>query len=258
MIERLRHRQASMPILSRLERPEAVILALVQAGIAAWGWVAEPFWLSVALGAQLAIGGLGAVAILGAAQPGLGFARYATLAAAGVAVTLVGRVVVGATGLLLLPAAAALLWLVLWAELRAARETSRGLALDLVLVAVVFAAAAGIGAVVPPWSWPPGVILIGLASAIPALRSAEARGRSGAEAVGQAALHLLAVGQVATAVVLLGLPGVVGAALVALAFHAWSGAAEALDEGASGRAVVIEFGLLAAVGVVVALLLHGR
>ena len=45
------------------------------------------------------------------------------------------------------------------------------------------------------------------------------------------------------------------AALIALAFHAWSGAAEALEEGSSARAVAVEFGALAVLGVVVALLL---
>ncbi|MGH2456923.1 MAG: hypothetical protein ACRDHD_11790, partial [Candidatus Limnocylindria bacterium] len=92
---------------------------------------------------------------------------------------------------------------------------------------------------------------------VPSLRAAEARGRGGAEAVGQAALHLVAVAQVGTAVALLRLPGIVGAALVALAFHAWSGAAEAIDGGTSLRAVVLEFGALALLGLVVALLLHG-
>jgi hypothetical protein len=62
---------------------------------------------------------------------------------------------------------------------------------------------------------------------------------------------------VGTALALLQLPGVVGAAILALAFHAWSGAAEALDGGASARSVLIEFGALAVLGVVVALLLYG-
>jgi hypothetical protein len=70
-------------------------------------------------------------------------------------------------------------------------------------------------------------------------------------------LHLVAIGQVGTALALLQLPGVVGAAILALAFHAWSGAAEALDGGASARSVLIEFGALAVLGVVVALLLYG-
>jgi hypothetical protein len=49
----------------------------------------------------------------------------------------------------------------------------------------------------------------------------------------------------------------VGSAIVALGFHAWAGAAEALDEGSSPRSVILEFGALAVLGLVVALLLHG-
>jgi hypothetical protein len=105
-------------------------------------------------------------------------------------------------------------------------------------------------------AWPPGLIPLLLIVAVPALRAAEARGRSGIEAVGQAALQLVAIAQVAAAVGLLRLPGVVGAAVIGLAFHAWAGAAEALDDGASGRSVIIEFGALAALGLVVALLLY--
>ena len=43
---------------------------------------------------------------------------------------------------------------------------------------------------------------------------------------------------------------------MALAFHAWSGAAEALEDGAEGRSVAVEFGSLAVLGIVVAVLLH--
>jgi hypothetical protein len=49
---------------------------------------------------------------------------------------------------------------------------------------------------------------------------------------------------------------VVGAAVLALGFHAWAGAAEALDSGARGRAVLVEFGSLALLGLLVALLLR--
>jgi hypothetical protein len=112
-----------------------------------------------------------------------------------------------------------------------------------------------VAALVPRNAWPPALIPLLLISTIPALRAAEARGRSGIEAVGQAALHLVALGQIAAAVALLRLPGVVGAAVIALGFHAWAGAAEALDEGASARSVILEFGALAVLGVVVAVLL---
>ena len=258
MIERLRSRPAILRPLSRVERPDALVLAIILAGIAAAGWLASPFWLAVAIGAQLALGGLAAVWIIGPAKVGLGFARYATLAATGVAVTLFGRLLVDSAGLLLVPVAAALLWSVLWVELRIDRTEHVDIGLDLCMVATVFAAAAGVGSIVAPTDWPPGLVLTLLIVLVPALRSAEGRGRSGMGAVGQAALHLLAVAQVAAAVALLGLPGVVGAAVVALAFHAWTGAAEALEGGASARAVVLEFGALALVGVAVSVLLSLR
>jgi hypothetical protein len=76
------------------------------------------------------------------------------------------------------------------------------------------------------------------------------------EAVGQAALHLLAVAQLAVGLALLHLPGVVGSAVLALGFHAWGGAAEAFDGGARTRAVIFEFGSLALLGLLVALLLR--
>jgi hypothetical protein len=49
---------------------------------------------------------------------------------------------------------------------------------------------------------------------------------------------------------------VVGPALVALAFYAWGGAADALQSGASARAVTMEFGSLALLGILVAIFLH--
>jgi hypothetical protein len=56
---------------------------------------------------------------------------------------------------------------------------------------------------------------------------------------------------------LLELPSPVGPALVALTFHSWSGAADALESGVSNRAVVLEYGSLAAIGAIVALFLSG-
>jgi hypothetical protein len=244
-------------VLSRLEHPEAIGLAVALAIVAAFGWLASPFWLAVAIGVQLAVGGLGAVWLIGALQPGLGFARYATFASAAVALTLFGRLLMPSAGLLLAPLAALLLWAVLRIELEVNRTRESSVVLDLALVSIVFATTAGIGGLVPRDAWPPGLILVLLGAAVPTMRAAEARGRNGAEAVGQAVLHLIAIGQVATALALLRLPGVVGAAILALAFHAWSGAAEALDSGASARSVLIEFGALAVLGLVVALLLYG-
>ncbi|HYM52001.1 MAG TPA: hypothetical protein VEW45_00785 [Candidatus Dormibacteraeota bacterium] len=257
MIARLLRRPAAGRALSRLDHPEAIALAMVLAIVAAIGWLASPFWLAVAVGAQLSLGGLGAVWLIGPARIQLGLARYGTLASAAVALTLFGRLLIPSAGLLLAPVAAFLLWTVLRIELEVTRTGRSGVLLDLALVVMVFGTAAGIGGLVPLDAWPPGLLLVVLGTAIPALRAAEARGRAGAEAVGQAVLHLIAVGQIGAALALLQLPGVVGAAILALAFHAWSGAAEALDGGASARSVIIEFGALAVLGLVVALLLHG-
>jgi hypothetical protein len=253
----MRRRPATPAVLSRVQHPEAVLLAVAMAVAAAAGWVLGPFWLAVMVAAQLIIGGLGAVWLIGPARAELGFARYATLATAGVALTLFGRQLVPGIGLLLAPVVALLLWGVIRLELGLAESSQRRVGLDLALVGIVFAAAAGIGAIVPADAWPPGLILLLLVATVPAMRASEARGQSGIEAVGQSLLHLVGVAQVAAAVALLHLPGVVGAAVVALGFHAWAGAAEALDGGASVRAVILEFGALALLGIVVAVLLHG-
>ena len=61
-----------------------------------------------------------------------------------------------------------------------------------------------------------------------AMRSAEARGVLGAEAVGQAVLHVLAVVQVGLGAVLLNLVPTVRPAWWRLAFYAWAGAVDAL------------------------------
>ena len=57
--------------------------------------------LVVAVAAQLVLGGLGAVWIIGPATARLGFARYATLAAAGVSITLFGHLATASIGLLM-------------------------------------------------------------------------------------------------------------------------------------------------------------
>jgi hypothetical protein len=254
---RIVRRPFTWRIASRVERPEAVLLALVLTGVAAAGWYGSGFWLAVTVGAQLVLGGLGAVWIIGPASARLGFARYATLAAAAVALTVFGRLTVGSIGLGMLPIAAVLLWGVIWLELAAERDGRSGLGLELTMIGIVFAAAAGIATIVGPDGWPAGIALTLSVTAVPVVRSAERRSRFGVEAMGQAFLHLLAVAQVAAAVALLAIPPVVGAALLALTFHAWGGAAESLDEGASARSVAVEFGALAVLGIVVALLLTG-
>jgi hypothetical protein len=243
-------------MLSRIQHPEAILVAIMMAAVAGAGWLLPPFWLAVTVAAQLAIGGLAAVWLIGPAQVELGFARYATLAAAGVALTLFGRLVIPATGLAPMPIAAILLWAVIRLELDLA-QGGRRVGFDLMLVGIVFAAAAGLGGVVPRDAWPPALIPLLIICSVPALRAAEARGQGGIEAVGQATLHLVALAQIAAAVALLRLPGVVGSAVIALGFHAWAGAAEALEEGASARAVIMEFGALAVLGMVVAILLNG-
>ena len=77
----------------------------------------------------------------------------------------------------------------------------------------------------------------------------------GVEAVGQALLHVLVVAQIGLAAVLLDLAPTVLAGLVALAFYAWAGAADALRGDEPGRSVAIEFGSLLVFGVIVGLLL---
>lgn len=240
----------------RIERPDAIGLAVLMAGLVVYGWFAPAFWLAVAIAGQLAIGGMGAVWIIGPVRSRFGFARYATFPVAAVALTLLGQMLNPTAQLLGAPVAALLLFGVLWSELRLPDGRSPRLSIDLMLVGIVFAAAAGIAAAFPAASWPPAVLLVVVAAAVPALRAAELRGRYGVEAVGQAALHLLAIAQFGASLALLHLPGVVGSAVLALGFHAWAGAAEALDSGAHTRAVAIEFGSLALLGLLVALLLR--
>ncbi len=247
----------SWRLSARVERPEVVLLSVALAGLAAYAWYASAFGLAVVVGVQLALGGLGAVWIIGPATARLGFARYATTALAAVAMTLFGRAVASEVGLYLLPVAVAVVWATLRLELEL-QSTLRGrLLLELLLVVVVFAAAEGSMAIVPRQFWSDALALLVLVCAVPAIRMGEARGRHGVRAVGEGLLHLLAVAQVAAAVHLLAVPALVGAALVALTFHAWSGAAEALEGGATTRTVALEFGALAILGLVVALLLQG-
>jgi len=75
------------------------------------------------------------------------------------------------------------------------------------------------------------------------------------EAVGQAVLHVLVVAQIGLAGVLLNVPLMVLAGLIALGFYAWAGAADALRGGVSGRSVAVEFGSLLVFGLIVALLM---
>ena len=92
-----------MRALTRLQYREAILISIAMAVVAAIGWLVTPFWVAVAVAAQLAIGGIGAVWLIGPARTELGFARYATLATAGVTLTLFGRLLVPSIGLLLTP-----------------------------------------------------------------------------------------------------------------------------------------------------------
>jgi hypothetical protein len=241
----------------RLARVEGVVLAVLQAAVAAVGWFVDPIWVAVMVALQLALGGLGAVLVIGPIRGGIGLARYAMPATAGVAATLFGRVIEPGVVVLLIPLVAVLLWMVTHIEVRAGRIGGSRTVLDLLLTATVFAAGTGMLGVFGDVVWPTPVAAIALFTMPLAFRSAESRDALGGEAVGQGLLHVLAVAQVGTAAMLLELPGrLIVPALMALAFYAWGGAASALRAGEPGRAVALEFGALAVLGLVVALLLH--
>lgn len=253
MITRFVGERGRLAVLRQIDRPVVVLLAVSQAAIAAAGWFAPPVWLAVAVAAQLAVGGVGAVRILGPARAELGFARYAMPAVAGITVTLVGRLIPGGLSLLLIPIVAVLLWSVMYLEVRFERGTGGRTIGELLLTAMVLAGAAGTLAFFGTRTWPTPIILVTALTIPPALRAAEARGIVGVEAVGQTLLHLLVVSQVGSAVILLALPAPVIAAMIALAFYTWSGAVDALRGDVSARSVAIEFGVLTAFGVAIAL-----
>lgn len=254
---RLTRRRAASAIRDRIERPEAIVLAVLLAIIAAVGWLSSGPLLAVAVALTLAIGGFGAIYLLGPAQQGLGLGRYLVMALAAAAITLFGRSLPGGVVLLLGPVAAVLLWSVIWLEMRVARSGGGfRLGIDLVLVGIIFAAWAGLIDLFGADGWPSPVILLAAGGFVLALRSAEARGRASGAAAFEALLHTLAVAEVAAALLLLRLPGAIGPALVALAFYTWSGAADALAEGSSGWNVLREYGSLALLGLLLAFLVH--
>lgn len=253
MISRLVGGRRRLAILRQIDRPAVMGLAVLQAVVAAAGWFAPPVWLAGAISAQLALGGVGAVRILGPARADLGLARYAVPAVAGIVATLFGKLIPGGLSLLLVPILAVVLWSVTYLELRVERGTGGRTIGDLLLTAMVFAGAAGILSFFGPQTWPTPLILVAGLTLPLALRAAEARGTMGAEGLGQALLHLLVVAQVGAAAVLLVLPAPVIAALIALAFYTWGGAVDALRGEASGRSVAAEFGALTALGLVIGL-----
>ncbi len=254
MIGRIFADRRRLALIRRIDRPAAVIVAVIQALVAAVGWFADPLVLAVATATQLGLGGLAAVYVIGPARSDLGLARYAMPSVAGIAATLFGRLIPGGLSLLLVPIVAVLLWSITYLELRIERGTGGRTIGELLLTAIVFTAAAGLLNLFGPRAWPTPLLLVaGLALPV-ALRSAEARGTMGVEAVGQALLHLLVVTQVGAAAILLNLTTVVMAALMALGFYTWAGAVDALRGGASGRAVATEYGSLMVLGLVVGLL----
>lgn len=256
MITRIVGDRRRLAVLRRIDRPAAAILAILQALVAAAGWFAEPVWLAVAIAVQLALGGVGAVRVIGPARGELGLARYAIPASAGIAATLFGRLIPGGLSLLLVPIVAVVLWSITYLELRAERGTGGRTLGDLGLTAIVFTGTAGILQHFGPQVWPTPLLLAALLALPPAFRAAEARGTMGAEGFGQALLQVLAVVQVGIGAVLLNLTVLVIAALMALAFYTWTGAVDALRGGASGRSVAVEFGALVLLGLFVGLFLY--
>lgn len=239
--------------LRRIDRPAAAILAVVQAVVAAVGWFAEPVWVAAAVAGQLLLGGIGAVWVMGPAHGHLGLARYAMPAMAGIAATLFGRLIPGGLAVLLVPIVAVLLWSVTYLELRAERGAGGRTLRDLLLTLIVFGGVAGLFGLFGMRTWPTPLFLVALLVLPATFRSAELRGRLGAEGFGQGLVHVLAVVQVGAAAALLDLPVQATSALVALAFYTWAGAADALGQGASGRSVAVEFGSLVLIGLVVGL-----
>jgi len=240
-----------------MKRAGPLVLPLLMAALVAAGWSVDMVALAAVLALELALAGLGTAALLGAASPNTGYARYAIFAVTAVSVTLAGRLLPPGIGPLAAPLAWAFLFWVLYIERHGPSMPGYRLSLDVTLVLTVFSATAGMGGLLPTELWLLAMILLGALVAVPCLRAAEARGALGATAVGHALLHLLVVLQVATAMLLLELPSPVGPALVALTFHSWSGAADALESGVSNRAVFLEYGSLAAIGAIVALFLSG-
>lgn len=256
MISRLVGDRRRLAILERIDRPAAAALAIAQAVVAAVGWFVGPLGLAFAVAAQLALGGIGAVRVIGPARSDLGLARYMIPATAGIAATLFGRLIPGGLSLLLVPIVAVVLWSITYLELRAVRGTGGRTLGDLMLTAVVFTGTAGLLHLFGPQAWPTPMALVGLLAIPPAFRASEARGTMGAEGFGQALLQILALVQVGIAAALLNLAVVVTAALMALAFYTWGGAVDALQGGASGRSVAAEFGVLVLLGLVVGLFLY--
>ncbi len=257
MISRIFTDRRRLAVLRRVDRPAAVLIAILQAVVAAIGWFAvEPVVFAITIAAQLALGGLAAAYVIGPARPDSGLARYAMPAVAGIAATVFGRLIPGGVSVLLVPILAVLLWSVTYLELRLARGTGGRTIQSLLLTGIVFTGAWGLLGYFDPQTWPTPLLLLAILTVPLAIRAAEARGALGAEAVGQALLHVLVVFQIGLAVSLLNVQLQLTSAIIALAFYTWGGAVDALRGDASGRAVAAEFGSLMLIGLVTGLLLH--
>jgi hypothetical protein len=246
----------SHALRGRVERPETAILAVLLTATVALSWFGEGLVVAIGVALGLVVAGFGSVWVMGPARAGLGLARYLTVPLAGLAMALGGRALPGGTALLLLPLAAVLLWSLLWLELHYRQRQGAQLVLAIALVAILVAAASGILELFGADAWPSPLLLVVLIAFVLGVRSAEARGEGGLRAVAHAALHALVVAQVGAALLLLQLAGAIAPALMGLTFYAWAGAVEALETGASMRSMAREFGALAILGIIWALLLH--
>ena len=91
MINRIFSDRRRLAVLRRVDRPAAILIAVLQAIVAAIGWFAlEPVVLAICIAAQLALGGLAAAYVIGPARPDSGLARYAMPAVAGISATVFG------------------------------------------------------------------------------------------------------------------------------------------------------------------------
>ena len=233
------------------------LLVLALSALVFMGWIGDPVLLGLSVALQLPLGGFGGIALIGPAREDHAIGPYLTLPVASVALTLGGRLVAPTgVGLLLIVVVAAALWIMVQTEIAYAHGDRPKTILDLVLVAVLFAGTAGTATLASLAPWLPSLVVVGLLALVLGVRAAEARGALGGGALGQAVLHALAVVQLSAGIGLLELPGAIGPAVLALGFYAWSGAADALQGGASRRSVLLEFGALAALGLVVALLVY--
>ena len=176
-----------------VKRAGPFVLPLILAALVAAGWVVDMVALAGVLALELALAGMGMAALLGAARPAVGYARYAILAVAAVSITLAGRLLPPGIGPLAAPVAWAFLWWTLYTERMGPTAPTNRLSLDLLLVFTVFCAAVGLAGVIPSELWLLQLVLLAMLVAVPCLRAAEARGAVGVPAVGHGALHLLVV-----------------------------------------------------------------